>query len=68
MKKTNYQVTIGYKAVVSVNVKASNEDEAKKIALEEFEKYRHFGSKCDIQNDTYDAYGILDMDKTWNDQ
>lgn len=39
---TNYQVTIGYKAVLAVTVKAENEEEAKKKGLEEFEPYRHF--------------------------
>jgi len=67
MKKTNYQLTIGYKAVICVNIKAENEEQAKKLALEEFEKYRHFGSKCDIQDDLFNVYGVLDMDKTWNE-
>ena len=67
MKKTNYQLTIGYKAVICVNIKAENEEQAKKLALEEFEKYRNFGNKCDIQDDLFNVYGVLDMDKTWNE-
>lgn len=66
MKKINYQITIGYKAVLTIDTKADNEEEAKKKALEEFEKYRHFGNKINIQDDSFNAYGILDMDKTWN--
>lgn len=31
---TNYQVTIGYKACISVNIKANNEADAKRIAVE----------------------------------
>lgn len=65
-KKINYQATIGYKAVITVSIKAENEEQAKKIALEEFEKYRHYGKKCDIQDDNFNVYGVLDMDKTWN--
>lgn len=65
-KKINYQLTIGYKAVITVNLKAENEEQAKKLALEEFEKYRHYGNKCDIQDDSFNVYGVLDMDKTWN--
>lgn len=59
-------MTIGYNAVISVDVKADNEKDARKKALEEFEKYRHFGNKCDIQDDSFNVYGVLDMDKTWN--
>ena len=65
-KKTNYQVTIGYKAVLSVSVKAENEDEAKKAAIEEFEKYRHFGNKINLEDDSFGPYGICNMDKTWH--
>lgn len=65
-KGTEFQITIGYRAVILVTIKADNEDEAKKKALEEFEKYRHFGDKCDIQDDSFNAYGCLNMDKTWN--
>lgn len=57
-KKTEFQVTIGYKAVLSVNVKADTEDEAKQKALAEFEKFRHFGNNIDIQDDNFGAYGI----------
>ena len=66
MNKTNYQCTIGYKSVIVVSVKAEDEDQAKKLALEEFEKYRHFGNKCQIHDDSFNVYGVLDLDKTWN--
>lgn len=45
-KKTNYQVTIGYKAVLTMDVKAENEEDAKKLAIEEFKGYLHFGNKA----------------------
>ena len=35
---TNYQITIGYKAVICVDVKADSEEEGKKKALEIFVK------------------------------
>lgn len=65
-KKINFQVTIGYKAVLTVDIKAETEDQAKKMALEEFDKYRTFGPKITLQDDNYRADGILNMDKTWN--
>lgn len=65
-KKTEYQVTIGYKAVVSVNVKADNEEEAKKKAMDYFNDYRHFGNSANIEDDNYAIEGCLNMTKTWN--
>lgn len=66
--KINYQITIGYKAVITVDVKADNEEEAKEIALSKFHKQKNkiFSSSVHIQDDNYNAYGILDMDATWN--
>jgi hypothetical protein len=69
--KTNYQVTIGYKAVVCIEVKASTEEEAKKKALEHFknkERKKWYLSKGTfLQDDTFGAHGVCDMDKTWNE-
>ena len=67
-QKTNYQITIGYKAVICVNVKAETQEAAKKLALQEFsDKFRHGGSnKIEIQDDHFKVDGILDMDATWN--
>ena len=64
--KTNYEVTFGYKAVVTVNLKAENEEEAKKLATEHISKYKDFGSKSEIQSDSFKADGILNIDATWN--
>lgn len=65
-KKTNYQVTIGYKAVLTMDVKAENEEDAKKLAIEEFKGYLHFGNKIVLQDDSYGPYGVVNLDKTWN--
>ena len=67
-KKTNYQVTIGYKAVICVNVQADNESEANKKALETFDKQqaKMNGKSVEIQDSTYKVDGVLDMDATWN--
>jgi hypothetical protein len=64
----NYQITIGYKAVISVNVKASDEKEAKDIAVKKFAKQKDklYGKGIEIQDDNFKADGILDMDATWN--
>lgn len=67
--KTNYQITIGYKAVVCVDVKASDEKEAKEKSLELFKKQRDkmmFTSQIQLQDDTFNTHGILNMDETWN--
>jgi len=63
----NYQITIGYKAVICVNVKASDEKEAKDIAVKKFAKQRD-KLNCngiELQDDNFKADGILDMDATW---
>lgn len=68
MKK--YQVTIGYKAVITVDVYAENENDAKANALDLFreKEQKKWFKRNDVtlQDDTFGAYGVLDMDKTWN--
>jgi len=66
--KTNYQVTIGYKAIISVDVKAENEKEAKEIALKTMRKRADIMGRVgvDLQDDNYSADGVLNLDKTWN--
>lgn len=66
---TNYQITIGYKAVITVDVKAESEDEAKAKAIDLFQKERwkmNQKQNVSIQDDSFKADGVLDMDKTWN--
>lgn len=67
---TNYQITIGYKAVINVDVKADTEEEAKKKALNLFtnkERKKWFNRQdITMQDDTYGVNGILNMDETWN--
>jgi hypothetical protein len=65
---TKYQITIGYRAVIAVNVTASDEKEAKDIALKKFSKKKEklYNNGIELQDDNYKADGILDMDATWN--
>lgn len=63
------KITIGYKAVICVNIKASNPDEAKKLAVEQMAKARDkmfYKTKLELQDDTFKADGVLNMDETWN--
>jgi hypothetical protein len=68
---TNYQVTIGYKAVITVDVKADSESEAKEKALDFFKnkerKNWYTRNNIALQDDTFGSYGVIDMDKTWNE-
>lgn len=68
---TQYQVTIGYKAVLTVNVKAGNEKDASEIAMIEVEKMRDkisSMSRINLETDNYSPKGdgVVNMDKTWN--
>ena len=66
---TEYQVTIGYKAVINIAVKAESEDDAKEIATAIMTDQRDKMFKkrgVDLQDDSFAAYGVLDMDETWN--
>lgn len=67
--KSQYQITIGYKAVITVDVNASSEEEAKKKALESMKVQRDKMFKVqgfDLQDDNFKADGCLNMDETWN--
>ena len=68
--KTNYQITIGYKAVICINVKEENEEAAKETALNLFKNYKDkmFSGKSplELQDDNFKVDGILNMDETWN--
>ena len=70
MPQKNFQVTIGYKAVINVDVKATTEEEAKKKALQVFKDKEHqkwFNRKdINLQDDTFGTQGVLNMDETWN--
>ena len=66
---TNYQITIGYKAVITIDLQAINEEEAKKAAIKIMSDQRDkmFKKKgVQLQDDNFKADGILDMDATWN--
>lgn len=65
--KTEYQITIGYRAVINVSVKAETEAEAKSKGLEIFRNAKDkMAARVDIQDDNFAAHGILNMDETWN--
>ena len=65
---TNFDITIGYKAVFSVSVKANTEEEAKQQAINEFVKNRNkmIVGKVTLQDDNFKVHGVLDVDETWN--
>lgn len=66
---THYQVTIGYKAVIVINVKSDSESDAKEKALEIMRvqlNKMYKKSDIELQDDSFDANGILNMDETWN--
>lgn len=64
---TNYEITIGYKAVITVDIKANSEEQAKELAINEFVKNRNkmIVGKVSLQEDNFKVHGILDMDETW---
>lgn len=70
--KTEYQVTFGYTAVITVTVKADDEQSAKDQAHKIFNEkvrtlpYKGKRNPVNLEDDTYSDYGILDMDSTWN--
>jgi len=66
-KKKSIHVTFGYKAVVTVQVKADNEDAAKELAIKQFnDDFRVPGANnIVIEDDSFQVGGILNMDETW---
>ena len=67
---TKYKITIGYKAVISVDVKAKNEAEAKEKATKIFNdsvRTKPYKNKDVIlEDDTFKVDGVVDMDRTWD--
>lgn len=67
--KTHYQITVGYKAIIVIDVKAVTEEDAKDQAIKILEANRDKMFKSgdiNLQDDNYKADGILNMDETWN--
>ena len=67
--KTNYQVTFGYKAIITVDIKADNEEDAKNEAVEILKINRdkmYRNRSISLQDDNIKPDGILNMDETWN--
>lgn len=68
MCKTNFNVTIGYTAVFTIDIKADDETDAKQKAYDLFDKQRGKMSKVipvDLQDDEVKVAGCLNMDETW---
>ena len=62
----NYNITLAYKAVLSVGLKANSREEAEEKGLEIFKKQRGFKNKnITIEDDTFSVGGILNMSSTW---
>lgn len=65
-----YEVTISYKAVITVMVSAKDRGDAESIALKHFEnkerKKWFQSSKINLLDDSYKVSGSLNMDETWN--
>ena len=64
-----YQVTIGYKAVIVMTVQADSELDAREFAIDEFTKKKdkmYAGKGIELQDDNYKSDGVLNMDETWN--
>jgi hypothetical protein len=67
--KTEYQVTIGYKAVVCVSVISESEERAREQALAIFKADHEKWFKkrgVDLQDDNFSVAGVVNMDETWN--
>lgn len=65
----NYSVTIGYKSVISINVKAKSEQEAKDKSLEIFNKERqkpYSNKNMNLEDDEIKVAGILNLDESFN--
>lgn len=67
--KTHYQVTFGYKAIITVDVRTVDETQAKEIANNIFKVNRDKmfnNGQLSLQDDNFKPDGILNMDETWN--
>lgn len=65
-----FEVTISYIAVITVNVKADSEEEARKMALQKFREFErkkwYRRQDIQLQDDTYKVSGSLNMSETWD--
>lgn len=66
----NYTVTIGYNAVIEVDVKANSLEEAMEKGLKQFDSKEHsrwFKTKNNVSllDDTYDSQGARNDSMTW---
>lgn len=65
-----FEVTITYKAVIAVDVKAENEEDARKLGLQKFkdlERKKWYRRRdINLQDDTYKVSGAVNMSETWD--
>jgi hypothetical protein len=63
-KKTDFQVTVGYKACVCFSIKAETEEEARKKAIDIVRDKGIY--EGDMQDEWFKVAGVLNMDDSWN--
>lgn len=63
-KKTEFQVTVSYFAIVTFIVKAEDKEEAEQIVMNKINDKGIYDGET--QHEQYSVAGTLDMDKTWN--
>jgi hypothetical protein len=65
-----FEVTISYRAVITVDVKADSEEEAREIALEKFKtkerKKWYQRNDINLQDDNFKASGSMNMTESWD--
>ena len=65
----NYQVTIYYKAVITVDVKAESHEEAQAYALKEFkdkEREKWYNRRnINLQDDSFGVSGSVNTTESW---
>jgi hypothetical protein len=61
----NYEVTIAYKAILTLNVKADSKEEAEKLAQERFKNREFKDKRIEVVDDNFSIEGVLNLDKTW---
>lgn len=64
-KQDEFQVTIGYTAVITMSVRAKNREEAQQIAESQFKQDKFQCKNLLVEGDTWSVEGITNITKTW---
>jgi hypothetical protein len=64
--KTNYEVTIHFQALLSVQIKANSEEEAKEKARNLVASKGIYAKNVSVQDNELKVAGALNMDDSWN--